>query len=150
MRLFLNTMIILMGAVVCTAQAVEECKLRKDELGGSSFKLVNTERTPKTSKEGPKLLIYISVTPKQINRDDLVMIGSSLRKRFCRETNLVAMIFDNTVRAKFFNPDFNESRDALRGTYVFDQKTGEEYVSFVKIPDYFGNPSERIRVDLNR
>ena len=124
---------------------VIKCKVKNNELKSIKYYIGFTGLV-----DNPKetLLIHIAVKDNQINETDLVLIAKSIKEKFCNEMRLVLLIFDAKKPADFFDLTFKTDRDALRGEYVLDREKGEEYISFVKIPNYFENPNDRIKIDL--
>jgi hypothetical protein len=148
--LFVGSLIVsLMGNHNIIGQTDRQCDTGKVDRKNAKYVIVSTERVPGTSQLPETILIYVFVENRYINSEKLIIIGSLIKQRFCDKNRIVAMLFDNRKRAMHFDPDFKESRDALRGTYVFDQQSGEEYISYVSGTDYFGNPDKRIKIKLN-
>lgn len=100
-------------------------------------------------KPDDSLLVHIAVKANQVNESDLVLIARHLKERFCKETRLVVLIFDSKITADNFDTTFKAARDALRGEYVLDKEKGKEYISFIKIPNYFENTKDAIKIDLS-
>jgi hypothetical protein len=142
--LIINTIVVLIILVPALAQEekVVKCKVKTKELKSVKYYVGQVMRVENT------LSIHIAVKTNQINETDLVLIARNIKERYCNETEIVVGIFDKKVTADRFDTSFKSAIDALRGEYVLDKAKGEDYISFVKIPDYYNNPKERIKIDL--
>jgi len=149
MTLLFNVMcglcIFAIGAVAAVGQQdnATKCSVKERELKHTEFYTGRLERI-----EGV-LALQISISDSRVNENHLKLIAKKIKATFCKEDNIVASIFVNKATSRNFNPSFNEARDALRGEYVLKKDKHEEYISFVTIPDYFGNSKARVRIDLN-
>lgn len=144
MKQILLAIIFALFAVPCLSQEKEisKCKIKSEELRSVKYYIGSLERIENT------LSIRIAVKSNQINETDLVLIAKHIKEKFCNETQIVTSIFDDKRTAHNFDTTFKSAINALRGEYVLDREKGDEYISFVKIPDYFNNPKGRIRIDL--
>lgn len=142
--LFISTMVVLIIFLPILAQEKEviKCKVKSKELKSVKYYIGNIERV------GETLSIRIAVKTNQINETDLVLIAKHIKERFCNETQIVTSIFDAKWTADNFNTTIKSARDALRGEYVLDKGKGEEYISFVKVQNYFENTKNSIRINL--
>jgi hypothetical protein len=122
---------------------VVKCKVQDKTVKSAKYYTGVVQRVQET------LLIQIGVEPRRVNETDLILIAKHIKERFCKESSLVVMIFDDKKTAKYgFDASFKESRDALRGEYVLNRATGKEYIYFVNTPDYYNTTAKRIRINL--
>ncbi len=126
-----------------------KCKVKEKELKSVTYDIRNILRTDAKNDEPSVLIVSIYVKPNKINKDDLILISRHLKQKFCKEENLIFSIFDNKDVAKFYDMNVQSARNHFRGEYILNRITGKEYISFVTIPDYNGNPRARIKIDLN-
>lgn len=127
-------------------QELVKCKVQDKSLRSVKYRNAYSERS--TVDGRPSILICISVKPEDVNREFLVLLAHHLNQRFCREERLVVAILIDYKAARYFNPNFQDVREAWRGEYFLDRRVGEEYVSFTTNLNYNDNPQARIRIDL--
>jgi hypothetical protein len=101
------------------------------------------------------VIIQISVDPRNINGSDLVSMGEHLNKVFCKEQRMDVVIFDSYRYALNFtpideNPYYRQGLESMRGGYHMDHSTGEEFVDFTTVPNYFRNYKDRVRINLHK
>lgn len=125
---------------------IVRCDVKNKELSSVKYYVGFLYNSINPKKE---LIINIAVESKLINASDLELIAKHLKERFCNNSRLVVLIFDNKKIADNFDTTFKSARDSLRGEYVLNKDDEEEYLSFVKIPNYFENPDNRIKIDLS-
>ena len=121
----------------------KKCKVDDSHIKSAKYYVGGADRVQET------LGVRISVKESNVNETDLSLVAKRLKATYCNEDELVVLIFVDKVPARRFDTTFKSSIDALRGEYVLSKSKGEEYISFVKIPDYFNNANKRIRIDLN-
>lgn len=149
-RVVLNSALVFaicsLTALTGEGQELVKCKVKDKSLRSVKYRKAYSERS--TVNGRPSILICISVKPEEVNREFLVLLAHHLNQRFCREERLVVAIFIDYKAARYFNPNFQNVRDAWRGEYFLDRRTGEEYVSFTPSLNYEENPQAHIRIDL--
>ena len=127
----------------------EKCKVEDKELKRVKYYIGYTERSIPQNDQPSNFIVDISVKPNKINEKDLLLIARHLKQKFCKEDYLIVGIFDRKDVAENYRFNVQEARNHLRGEYFLNRITGEEYISFVLIPDYNGNPQARIKIDLS-
>jgi hypothetical protein len=140
----------LIGAGVVLAQEPKRCPV-KEESGHVKYRMGLTER----GGGDLPLIIQISVDPRNINGTDLVILAKQLNEVFCKEQKINVVIFDSYRYAANFspsseNPYYVKGLESMRGGYYLDRKTGEEFVQFTTVPNYFKNYENRKRIDINK
>ncbi len=131
-------------------QELKRCNVKIKQPDIPKYRLGRTERIDETDS----ILIQISVNPQNVNREDLVKLASYLNKQFCKEKRFTVVIFDNPTSAKHFRadalaPNFEEGLESMRGEYYLDRTTGEEYINFSTVPNFFKSKESRVKVNLN-
>lgn len=134
-------------------EPIVKCESYPQMKGRLSYKIGLTFRTRPEPGSGPSIAVvqtYLSV--EHINATDLVKLASQFNRDFCREDYLMVMIFtDKRYIYAISVPGlrgYEDSSNANRGFYSLNRKTGEEYVSFSRVPNYDKNPQTRTRIDL--
>ena len=135
-----------------SGQNLEKCRVKDQDNRVPAYQIGRTERT---SEGPPTLLVQISIEPQHINRNDLVALAGQLKKVFCKEQRVDVAIFDAYRYARNFspieeNPYYWQGLESMRGGYYFDRTTGEEYVEFSTIPNYFKNKKDRVRIEISK
>jgi hypothetical protein len=144
--IFLNAILIAELGATGQAQDPRTCRVRDERLRAVKYTVGHYERSTVDGQSG--VLINISIKPTEVERSLLLLLARHLNKRYCREPRIVVGIFDNPDAARRFDGSSRSDLDALRGEYVLDRQRGIEYVSFTPVPDYYGHPTERIRIEL--
>jgi hypothetical protein len=140
------------ASVLGNAQDVKECRVHEGPRS-ISYHRGHLERVAATEVAPAGISVDISIKSTQFSRNFLILLAANLRERYCDEELILVSIFDNKRVADagasliFHSQD---ARNAFRGTYYLNRKTGEENVSYVTGPDFNGNPNKRIKIDLTR
>lgn len=132
-------------------QEPEQCSVKKQDAIGFKYRIGLSER----GGGNLPVIIQISVEPRNINATDLVTLAEHLNKVFCKEQKFDVVIFDSYRYAANFspsgeNPYYLQGLESMRGGYYHDRSTGEEFVQFTTVPNYFKNYQNRIRIDINQ
>jgi hypothetical protein len=138
------------AAGVVAGQKPEKCRVQNNNNHMAEYRMGRVERTKGSA---PTALIQISVPPQHINRNDLVALGTQLKKVFCEEQRLDIVIFDSYLYAQNFspveeNPYYRQGLESMRGLYYLDRTTGEEFVEFSTVPNYFRSKQARVKITI--
>jgi hypothetical protein len=96
-------------------------------------------------------VLYLGVSPRHFNREDMVLLASELNQDFCNEPRLTVLIFSDYQAAKSLVftverlPTYERDKAALRGGYDLDRVARTESVSFSPDPS---KPRDEIRINL--
>jgi hypothetical protein len=138
-------MIILIQTMSVFAQKPYECKL-KSKYDGKYKKGVIT-RTLERSEKPSFLIIQISISPENFNKEYLLAVAVRIRDKYCKEQRIQVGIFDEHTAAK--TGEYLFSLDSmnipLRGYYVLNRETNEEYITFATER---GKPRDEVRINL--
>lgn len=140
----------LIGVGLVPRQEPKRCPVKKPDDIGFKYRIGQTER----GGGSLPVIIQISVEPRNINETDLIILAKHLNKVFCNEQKIDVAIFDSYRYALNFspsdeNPYFSKGLESMHGAYHLDRSTGEEYVEFTTLPNYFKNKQNRVRIDLS-
>jgi hypothetical protein len=138
-----------MGLVL--GQEPKPCPVKKQDAITVKYRIGRTERGGGTLP----VIFQISVEPRNINAADLVTLAKHLNRVFCKEQKIDVAIFDSYRYAENFspsdeNPFFRKGLESMRGAYHLDRSTGEEFVEFTTVPNYFKNKQNRVRIEIGK
>jgi hypothetical protein len=123
--------------------APEKCKVEKPELNAPEYKVGQIRHTGGNS---PAIFLVISVELENFTKDKMIALAKQLKKDYCKETRLWAIIFDDYDAAKHvtFLDITRNLEKAKRGIYHLDFKK-EEYIQFSTVR---GGPLDEVKIDL--
>jgi hypothetical protein len=139
------------GVGLVLGQEPKRCPVKKQDAIGFKYRIGQTER----GGGSLPVIIQISVEPGNINETDLVTLAKHLNKVFFMEQKIDVVIFDSYRYAENFspsdeNPYFWKRLESMRGAYYLDRSTGEEFMEFTTVPNYFKNKQNRVRIDIEK
>lgn len=111
------------------------------------FKIEREER----GDRGPLLVLFISVSHSDINRNAIVALSCHLSRSYSSEQSVIAWIFDSKKAAKTYNPQGEgNSKDMLNsfiGDYGFSKNPPHPYhsLAWYEVP---GDPQSVQHIDL--
>lgn len=113
---------------------------------GGEYKLVNGSY----SMEAPKnLLLFITISPKNVNKDFMTQLAKRIKTEFCREDDVQVVIFDDPKPASGTSlSDYISSNGKIilmRGFYSFNKKNGKDVLEF---STRRGNPTTEMQIDF--
>lgn len=106
-------------------------------------------RLIRSSNEGNKVYLDISIEPEYFVRDKMVSLARRLNEDFPSEPLIDTVIFDNETAARNYNPvggSYSISKKLERGEYYLDRLRGQEYIKFSLKR---GNPVDEIKIVLS-
>lgn len=136
---------------------ISTCKLQNDHLNAPHYKVGLTYEAPSEIPSGSEAVpqmtvVYISISPDNINRDDLLRLVQVLKSVFCREDRLFAVLFDDSAYIEQIyvpvQPLFRRAEESKRGYYYIDRKSGHEYLTFCAVGSIQKNLAKAIWIDL--
>ena len=108
---------------------------------GQSLRTCSTSgmRKPKfhlvSVSKGTALLLQISMKPKEQNDENLRLVGNYLNRKYCKDQEIIAQIFDNAEDAKSFTVyQVRNVPDTERAVYYLNRNQQEKLVR-VKVVD---------------
>lgn len=124
---------------------IPQCDINQDN--EVKYKVVYANRG---IREPYTLGLRIVVKEKQVNREFILKLAESLRRRYCMDNDIGATIFDDKEIAKSADAIVDQllgkkQIPEIRGFYSLDRKNGIEKVSF---SSKRGNPPDEIVIDL--
>jgi len=135
-------------------QEISRCKGDDKVVNAPNYKPGVTYDGPSNFLEGrpPMSIIHISVDAKSLNADDLLLLALKLKKDFCKEERLFAVLYDDPAYIKQIyysaHPLFHRAEESQRGYYYLDRKTGEEYITYSTVSNFHKHPENRVKIGL--
>ena len=136
---------------------IVRCKLQGKDMKAPDYKLGVTYEGPsrvpwKEEDITPMSIVHISIDSKNVNRDDMIRLALKLKNDFCKEERLFVVLFDDSayINRIYVSVDafFHKADESKRGYCYLDRITGEEYITYSTVPNYFKNPEKRVRIEL--
>jgi hypothetical protein len=129
---------------VHAANLSEDCS----NFAGKPVPKFRIEKTMRGDRE-PALIVYISISKKDIEREQIVTLACALGRAHSTEQTFVAWIFDDARAAKSYNPqgegNSKETVRSLVASYGFSKGVGEHFHS-VRL--YVANGDDRSVTDI--
>ncbi|MBL8171261.1 MAG: hypothetical protein JNJ50_24085 [Acidobacteria bacterium] len=98
----------------------------------------------------PARMIFGYISPKNLNRDDILKLANELNRRFSKYRVVKVIFWDNEKDANYFGKgrldDYSGFGKSLRLTYVKDQKQGEEFVEYILDPN---KPEDKVKIVIS-
>jgi hypothetical protein len=134
---------------------LSRCKVDDKVVNAPHYNVGAVYEAPSTVPDGPPMsVVQISIDSENFNREDLLRLALKLKKQFCKEDRLFAVLFDDVAYIKHLyvsnDAGFHEAEESKRGYYYLDRKTGEEYIEYCTVRNILRNPDKRVRIELGR
>lgn len=119
----------------------------KPQIKDGKYKIISEGKTISGEK---RLLVFIYVKPKDINRQYLLQTPQRIKETYCNDPQLIAVIFDNKkTMYQYALSDYARTNGKvvrMRGFYSFDRKTGKDLLEF---STKRGDPTTEVQIDLS-
>jgi hypothetical protein len=136
---------------------ISRCKPQNDHVNAPDYEIGVTYEAPSEIPSGleavPQMtVVHISISPDNINRDDLLRLVHVLKSVFCKEDRLFAVLFDDPAYIEQIyvpvQPLFQRAEQSKRGYYYVDRKSGQEYLTFCAAGSIRKNLVKAVWIDL--
>lgn len=136
---------------------ISTCKPRNDLLNAPHYRVGVSYEAPSEIPSGSEAVpqmtvVHISISPDNINRDDLLRFAHVLKSVFCKEDRLFAVLFDDPAYIEQIyvpvQPLFRRAEESKKGYYYLDRKNGQEYLTFCQAGSIKNNLANAVWIDL--